>query len=145
MAKVVERTALVPFTPAQMFELVNDIERYPEFMDGVVGARLISRSDDEIVAGLDIKKSGFAQSFVTRNTLTPCERIEMQLVEGPFEHLEGIWTFEALGDIGCKVSLVLTFEFKSKILAVAGNKVIQSVGNQLVDAMSQRASKRYAT
>ena len=143
MAKVIERTALVPFTPAQMFELVNDIESYPEFMDGVVGARLVSRSEVEIVAGLDIKKSGFAQSFITRNTLIPFERIEMQLVEGPFERLEGVWSFDALGDIGCKVSLTLTFEFKSKILAVAGNKVIQSVGNQLVDAMSQRANKRY--
>ncbi|GAB1262416.1 type II toxin-antitoxin system RatA family toxin [Aurantivibrio plasticivorans] len=144
MAKVVERSALVPFSAAQMFELVNDIERYPEFMDGVVGTQLVSRSESEIVAGLDIRKSGFAQSFITRNTLIPFERIEMQLVEGPFEQLEGTWTFEALGDIGCKVGLILTFEFKSKILAVAGNRVLESVGNQLVDAMSQRANKRYS-
>ncbi len=143
MTKTIERTALVEFTPAQMFELVNDIEAYPQFMDGCVGSEILSKDDKVIEARLDLKKGKFAQSFITRNSLDENRCVNMRLVDGPFKQLDGQWNFEALGDSGCKVSLSLTFEFKSKLVALAAGSWFESVGNQLVDAVCLQAKKRY--
>ncbi|MGI1678954.1 MAG: type II toxin-antitoxin system RatA family toxin [Cellvibrionaceae bacterium] len=144
MSKTIERTALVEYTPSQMFELVNDIEAYPEFMDGCVGSEILSKTDACIEARLDLKKGKFSQSFITRNMLEKNQCVNMQLVDGPFKQLDGQWTFEALGDSACKVSLSLTFEFKNKLVALAAGSWFESVGNQLVDAVCLQAKKRYS-
>jgi len=144
VTKTIERSALVEQTPEQMFALVNDIGCYPQFMDGCVGSEIIEQADLFITARLDIRKGKFAQSFITRNTLFPFERIDMQLVEGPFERLDGQWLFQPIGDLGCRVSLSLTFQFKNRLIALAGNSWIESVGNQLVDSVCQRARTVYA-
>jgi ribosome-associated toxin RatA of RatAB toxin-antitoxin module len=144
VAKTIERSALVEQTPVQMFALVNDIANYPQFMDGCIAAEVVEQSDKYVTGRLDIRKGGFEQSFVTRNTLYPFERIDMQLVEGPFEQLDGQWLFQPIGEIGCRVSLTLTFQFKNRLIALAGNPWIESVGNQLVDSVCQRARSLYA-
>lgn len=143
MSKTIERTALVECTPAQMFELVNDIESYPQFMDGCIGSEILSQTDECIEARLDLKKGKFAHSFVTRNHLQTNRAINMTLVDGPFKQLDGEWVFEALGDSACKVRLTLAFEFKNKLVALAAGHWFESVGNQLVDAVCQQAKKRY--
>lgn len=144
MAKTIERTALVEQSAEQMFALVNDIENYPRFMEGCVGAELLEISERQVMARLDIRKGRFAHSFITRNSLHPCRKIDLQLVDGPFQQLEGQWQFTPIGDLGCRVSLSLTFEFKSRLIAVAGNPWIESMGNKLVDAVCQRAREIYA-
>lgn len=143
MEKIIERSALVPYSAEQMFSLVDDIALYPEFMEGCVGSEELLRTDAVVEARLDLKKSKIKQSFVTRNKLFPSHRIEMTLVEGPFRVLEGVWQFEQLGDLGCKVSLHLSFEFKNKILDLTVSPWFESIGGTLVGSICKRADSLY--
>lgn len=143
MARHIERSALVPYSARQMYDLVNDITNYPRFMHGCVGAHLIAEGEGFVEARLDLKKAGLEKSFTTRNTLEPYERIEMHLVEGPFKTFEGVWGFRALNEEASKVSLSLTFEFENKLLALAADPWFESVGNQLVSAVVERAKEVY--
>lgn len=136
---VIQRSALVPFAAATMYQLVNDIEAYPKFMDGCVGAQILSRSDDVVEARLDLAKGGLRYSFTTRNRLLPPERIELTLVEGPFESFAGSWSFRALGDSASKVELHLTFEMSGRLMNFAARKMFDGVANQMVDALVRRA------
>lgn len=144
MAKTIERSALVTFSQQQMFDLVNDVDCYPEFLPGCVGAKVLRRTGEEVEARLDLEKGSFSQSFVTRNQLEKPHSIEMHLVDGPFKKLEGRWTFEPIGDEGCKVKLRLEFEFKNKLMALAAGHWFETVANQLVDAICQRAQLLYS-
>ena len=95
--QVVERSAIVSFTPAQMFALVNDVARYPEFLPWCVGARIVDSSEGERLASVRIARGVLRAEFTTRNTLQRDAQILMQLVEGPFKHLQGLWRFAAIG------------------------------------------------
>lgn len=140
-----ERSALVPFARQQMFDLVNDVERYPEFINGCVDAAVLKRGEDWLEARLELAKAGFSHGFVTRNTLFEPERIHLKLVEGPFKHLEGEWDFTALSEHACKVTFWLEFEFKNRLLALAAAKLFEHIAAEQVDAIVQRARKMYAT
>ena len=126
-----------------MFDLVNDIEAYPEYMDGCVGAEVLSRNDSELTARLDLNKLGMKHSFTTRNRLMAPQTMEMALVEGPFRSLTGIWSFKALAEDACKVSLALDFEFSSSLVAKAASRWFESVANELVDGLCRRATQVY--
>lgn len=143
MAKHIERSALVGYSAEQMYALVNDVENYPYFMDGCVGAEVLSLGENTVEARLDLKKGGLEKSFITRNTLVPNERIELHLLQGPFKTLEGIWKFQALTQQACKVSLDLRFEFENRILAIAADPWFESVGNKLVSSVVDRAQQVY--
>ena len=94
----IRRSALVKYSPAQMFELVNDVEAYPKRFAWCAGAEVLERGDDVVVARLDLKFAGFRQSFTTRNVLTRPKEISLALVNGPFRTLEGRWSFEPIGE-----------------------------------------------
>ena len=111
----VKRSALIAETPARMYALVNDIERYPEFVPWCTAARVDARKEGEIVATLTIKRGPVKSEFSTRNLLEPDKRVLMQFVSGPFRVLEGLWTFTALGDLGCRVELEMRFEFVNRL------------------------------
>ena len=96
--EVVHRTARVPYSTQQMYALVNDIEAYPEFLPWCVAAHVESRTDEEIIAGLTLEKGGVRKRFTTRNVLDHGSKLEMHLVEGPFKHLYGVWTFVDISD-----------------------------------------------
>lgn len=129
----IRRSALVGFTPAQMFALVADVEAYPTRFPWCVGAQLIERDGDVATARLDLRWAGLAQSFTTRNRQVPPEHIQMQLVEGPFKSLSGDWTFTPLGEEGCKVALALDFEVASRLAAPALRFGFQKIADRLVD------------
>lgn len=135
----IQRSALVPYSAQAMFDLVNAIETYPQFMEGCVGAAVIARSNDAIEARLDLAKGGMRYSFTTRNRLMPPERIDMTLVEGPFKRFHGVWTFHALGEHACKISLHLEFELSGRLLNFAARKMFDSVATQMVDALVKHA------
>ena len=138
---VISRSALLPHKSIALFDLVNDIESYPEFMDGCVGARILRREGDLIEARLDLAKGGISQSFSTRNYLVGTEAITLELLEGPFEFFEGRWGFQELGETASKISLELEFRVNSKILGVAATKLFELVTNNLVDALGRRAQQ----
>ncbi len=142
----VSRAVSVPYSAQQMFELINDIESYPEFMTGCVGARILSQEEGCVEAKLTLGMSGFQQSFVTRNTLSPPEKMTMKLVDGPFSRFEGVWTFESSDESGkgCKVALNLHFSFSNPLLGMTVGRVIEDIASRQVDSLCQRAEKVYA-
>lgn len=142
---IVQRSALVPYSAAAMFELVNAIEAYPQFMEGCSGATILERSNDIVEARLDLAKGGMRYSFTTRNRLLPPERIEMTLVEGPFETFNGAWTFQALSENACKIALHLQFEMSGRLLNFAARKMFDGVANQMVDALVRRAHQLHGS
>ncbi|HHH43175.1 MAG TPA: type II toxin-antitoxin system RatA family toxin [Gammaproteobacteria bacterium] len=139
----ISKSALVPYTPAQMFALVDDIETYPEFLPWCSGARVLSRTDDEVRATIELSKGGVEKAFTTCNRNQKDKMIEMRLVEGPFKHLEGFWRFDALGDQGCKVSFDVEFEFASRMLDLVVGPVFSQIANSLVDSFHKRAVEVY--
>lgn len=140
----VNRTALVAYTPAQMFALVDDIERYPEFVPWVTQASVIERRDGEVTARLEMERSGVREKFTTRNTLQAPHRIDLQLVDGPFKLFEGQWTFDAIQSRGTKIGLVIRFEFANPVTSLLLSRSFEKSCAQLIDAFTQRARAVYA-
>ena len=139
----VNRSALVMFSAQQMYDLVNDVAAYPQFLPGCVGSRIVSDEECEMVASVDVSKAGIKKTFTTRNTLTENERVDMALVDGPFKLLTGGWSFLALDDNACKVNLDLEFEFDNKLAEFAFGKVFKELAGNMVTAFSERAKVVY--
>lgn len=139
----VERSALVPYTPSQMFSLVQDIEHYPQFVPWVSASRLVSRSETEVVAELEMERSGLREKFTTRNLLNPPNSMELKLVDGPFKLLEGRWTFESVGNRGSRIGLAIRFEFANPVMSLMLSKSFEKSCAQLVDAFVGRARSIY--
>jgi ribosome-associated toxin RatA of RatAB toxin-antitoxin module len=141
----IQKSALVPFTAQQMFALVADIESYPQFLPWCAEARLLARGEHDVTARVALAKSGIRQAFTTHNRLHGVERIDMQLVDGPFKRLHGHWSFQPVGaqQQGCLVALHLEFEFSSKLLAMTFGKAFHSISSSLIDAFCARARDLY--
>lgn len=135
---------MISYSAQQMFELVNDIEAYPEYMPGCVGAEVLERGDDWLNARLELSRMGLKQSFTTRNTLSAPESMSMSLVDGPFKSLEGQWTFQPLSETACKVVFWLEFNVSNALMAFALPKLMQQVAGEQVDALCKRARQVYA-
>lgn len=139
----VVRSALLPHSPRQMFDLVNDIGQYPAFLPNCLSARVLEKSDDELLGELCLGKAGIRQRFVTRNRLRPPEAIDMELVEGDFSHFNAQWRFEAMGGDACKVTLEMDFAFRSKLIHLAAGSLFRGTAGEMVDAMAARARAVY--
>ncbi|MFT5483212.1 MAG: ribosome-associated toxin RatA of RatAB toxin-antitoxin module [Halieaceae bacterium] len=135
----IHRNALFPNAAPTVYALVNDIEAYPQFMDGCVNSRILRRDTHVIEARLDLARGAIKGSFTTRNHLVEFSSITMELLDGPFEDFSGRWTFQELGDTACKVSLDMDFTVSNRILGVAAARLFDSVAGNLVDAVSRRA------
>lgn len=138
-----QRTALVPYSVRQMFELVNNIEDYPRFLPWCQASHIISATEEEVVAGLEVIWKGIHKSFTTRNRLHPFEHVEISLVNGPLKHLEGKWSFIPLKEQACKVLLDLEFEFAGHFIDRMFEPIFQHIANVLVDAFCKRAGEIY--
>ncbi len=136
---VIERSALLAHPIEQVFDLVADIERYPEFLKGCVGADILERGENSVTATLRLSRAGISHGFTTHNTMERPHRIDLALVDGPFKHFAGHWTFLALGNDACKTALALHFELGSGIASVAAGKLFDKVALDLVDAIVNRA------
>ena len=139
----VNRSALVRFSAGQMFDLVNDVAAYPQFLPGCTASEVHSEDDTHMEATVWVKKAGIAQSFTTRNTLTQNTTIEMSLKTGPFKSLAGTWKFTPLTDAACKVELNLNFEFSNPMVQKAFGKVFNDLAQNMVMAFSDRAKVVY--
>ncbi len=139
----ISKSAIVPYTPQQMFELVNNINDYSQFLNWCDSSSILNESDNQITASVQINKSGFNQTFTTINTLTPYQSIQMQLLDGPFDELTGEWRFEPLGDNASKIYLDLEFSFKSMLVDMTVSPVFKSIANSQLDAFIDRAKSIY--
>jgi ribosome-associated toxin RatA of RatAB toxin-antitoxin module len=138
-----QRSSRVTYTAEQMFDLVNDVEKYPEFLHWCGGARVDVRQGNTIEATLDIGVLGFHRSFRTRNTLRRPERISIELVSGPFRRLRGEWKFAPLPTGGSEVSLSLAFEVTVSPFGVVFSKVFEELAGTQMDAFTARAAQLY--
>jgi ribosome-associated toxin RatA of RatAB toxin-antitoxin module len=126
-----------------MFALVNGIEDYPKFLPWCGGTQVLKREDNKVVASILINYHGVKHSFTTENVNAPPTLIKITLVEGPFRHLEGTWTFKPLRDDACKVQLDLQYEFSSKLLEKVIGPVFHVIANNMVEAFCKRAEQVY--
>lgn len=141
---MIERSALVHYSPAEMYALVNDVAAYPKFLPWCRSAEVIESSASEMTASIEIAKGMLNRSFTTHNQLEPPHSIELTLVDGPFRKLQGSWRFDALKtENACKVSLQLEFEFENAMLSLAAGPIFTQIGNSLVDAFCKRAVEVY--
>jgi len=133
----------VNYSARQMYDLVNDIEAYPEFLKGCTGSEIKEQADDLIVASLTLKKGPVNQSFTTRNTLLSAVRIDMELLDGPFDYLHGCWHFRELAADACKIEFSLSFEFSNRLAGMAFSSFFNELASNLVDSFTQRAGVVY--
>lgn len=141
---VVQKSALVKFSAQQMFNLVNDIEAYPQFLPWCSGSRIIKKDDDFVEAEIVISKGGFKKAFSTRNKIDLGGKITVSLLDGPFSYLEGVWNFMPLREDASKISLDLEFEMSSKLASLAFGTVFHQICNTMVGAFTDRAKQVYA-
>ncbi|MBL1321921.1 MAG: type II toxin-antitoxin system RatA family toxin [Methylophaga sp.] len=140
----ITRSSLVLFTPQQMFALVNDIEAYPSFLPWCRGCKIINKTDDTVDASLELAKGGIHHVFSTRNKLIQGESIDISLIDGPFQHLEGHWKFAMIGDNqGCRIQLDMDFEFSNRLVSMALGPIFTQISGSLVEAFCKRAQEIY--
>jgi ribosome-associated toxin RatA of RatAB toxin-antitoxin module len=150
--KHVKRSVLLWYSPHEMYALVTDVAKYPEFLPWCERAETIEQRDDGVTAKLHLSYAGVKQSFTTRNTNDPDKSVLMQLVDGPFSKLEGIWRFNALqpaagaadsGPKACKIEFELHYEFSNFALQLVVSPVFDRIANTFVDAFVSRAEQVY--
>lgn len=140
----IQRSALVHYSPAEMYQLVNNVVDYPAFLPWCRSSKLISESDTEMTASIEIAKGILNKTFTTHNLLQKDKRIELQLVNGPFKKLTGYWQFDAIKtENACKVNLDLEFEFDNAMMSIAAKPIFTQIANSLVDAFCKRAVEVY--
>lgn len=140
----ISRSALVPYSAEQMYQLVNDVDAYPKFLPGCTGSRVLESTGNQMTASVDVSKAGISKTFTTRNTLTSNKSIHMQLVDGPFRKLTGGWEFVSLDADACKVELSLEFEFTNMLVEMAFGRIFKELANNMVQAFTQRAKEVYS-
>ena len=140
---VVHKSVFLGYSAEQMFALVDKVEDYPQFLPWCGGVDVRERDENKLVATLFINYHGVKQSFTTENTHLPSKSMTMTLVEGPFKHLEGTWTFKALREDACKIEFDLHYEFSSRILEQFIGPVFSMIANSFVDSFCKRAETIY--
>lgn len=140
----IKRSALVHYSPEEMYQLVNNVADYASFLPWCRSSVVKNETETEMIASVEIAKGVLNKTFTTRNHLSKNRCIELQLVDGPFKKLEGYWRFDALKtENACKVTLELDFDFDSAMMSIAAKPVFTHIANSLVDSFSKRAVEVY--
>ncbi|MDN3378144.1 MULTISPECIES: type II toxin-antitoxin system RatA family toxin [unclassified Pseudoalteromonas] len=139
----IEKSALVMYSSKEMFNLVNDVDAYPEFLPHCSDAKIVTQQANTMTASLEISKAGIKKWFTTQNTFADENTVTLRLVDGPFKSLQGQWHFRTLDESACKVELRLEFEFSSKLIELAFGKIFNDVAKNMVNAFTQRAKDVY--
>lgn len=139
----VQRTAIVPYSPAQMYALVNDVTAYPRFLPWCRSAKVLSKKDNELCASIEFAKGSLRKSFSTCNSMKPNKEIMIKLKEGPFKQLYGTWLFTDMDGHGTKIAFSLSFQFANRLIEVAIGPIFNHIANTMVDAFCKRASQVY--
>ena len=139
----ISRSALVMYSVDQMYKLINDIAAYSQFIPNCGDSKIISVEGNEVTAALMVSKGGLKKWFTTKNTLINENKVQLDLVDGPFKTLTGYWQLTELSEEACKISLHLEYEFSSKVFDLAFGRVFTSLTNNMVQAFTQRAKEVY--
>lgn len=144
--KQVKKSVLLWHTPREMYELVTQVERYPEFLPWCNKVEVLAREGDTVTARLHLAYAGVRHAFTTRNRNEDGRSVRMELVDGPFSHLDGVWQFQPLSKPGatgeataCKIAFELSYAFTSGALEAVVSPVFDRIANTFVDSFVQRA------
>ena len=148
--KHVRKSVLLWYSPREMYDLVTDVEAYPQFLPWCEKARVLERHPDGVTACIGLAYMGLRHAFTTRNVQKAPERVAVQLVDGPFSALEGLWLFRPLGrpgseEMACKIEFDLRYAFASSALATVVSPVFDRVANTFVDSFVRRAEQVHGT
>ena len=138
---IVKKSALVPYSASQMFNLVYDVAAYPQFLPWCHSARVISETPDKICGQIEVQRMGIHQTFSTCNRFERDRLMYIDLLDGPFRKLVGAWRFTPLREDASKVELELEFEFSGRLIDKAFGGVFNQIANTLVDAFCKRAEE----
>lgn len=139
----VQRSVLVPYSRAQMFDLVADVAKYPEFMPWCGGTVVHKHDDKGMEASITISIAGIKQTFTTRNEHDYPRLITFHLVNGPFSTLTGNWEFQELAENACKVVYVMEYAFSSRTLEAVVGPIFNRIASSFIDSFTQRAQSVY--
>lgn len=139
----ISRSALVMYSVDQMFQLINDVLAYPQFLPDCSNSKIIAENENSVTASLLVSKAGLKKWFTTKNTLISNQQVQLELVDGPFNKLQGRWLLTPLSEEACKVSLELEYEFSNKMFDLAFGRVFNHLTNNMVQAFTQRAKNVY--
>ena len=143
MSTRIQRSALLPYPAQALYDLVNDVASYPQFLPWCTATEVLESTPAQMRATIKVGKVGLSQQFTTRNSLRPGEAIEMQLEQGPFRSLHGVWTFQPLGESACKITLDLAFEYSGALVKATLGPLFNQAATTMVDAFCQRARQLY--
>jgi len=144
MAHHHERREL-PFSAQQMYELVADVDRYPEFLPWVIGTRIRSNSDTEMLADMIVGFRNLRETFSSRVQKTPGERIEVDYLDGPLKELNNIWIFEEAPTGGCIVDFTVDFTFRNRVFQTIAGQFFDKALRKMTDAFIVRAEALYGS
>ncbi len=136
----VHKSVLVPYSAQQMFDLVERIEDYPKFLPWCGGTKILERAGDQTLARIDISYHGVRTHFTTANRNQAPDRIVVELRDGPFRRLDGVWRFLALTESACKVEFELNYEFATGVLEKLIGPVFGRIADNFIDAFVKRAA-----
>jgi len=139
----IRRSALMPYPAQFMYDIVNDVDSYPEFLPWCGGVKIHQLDNSSMEASILMHGAGLNHWFKTRNSMVPGQSIEMELVEGPFSKLEGRWSFTTIDSEGCKIELRLLFEMKQGLASALIAPAFSRIANTMVDSFCDRARDQY--
>lgn len=137
-------TRRLPYTPEQMFDLVADVGRYPEFLPWVTAVRIRSNNDTQMVADVIVGFKGLRETFTSKVAKTRPASIHVDYVEGPLKHLHNDWKFRADGEGGTLVDFCVDFAFKNRVFEMLAGQVFDRALRKMINAFEERAAKLYA-
>jgi len=140
---VIKKSAFVFFNHKDIFQLIDDVEHYPDFLPWCGGSKVIKRTKKITEATIEINFKGVKQSFTTRNLKKPFEIMEINLVDGPFKKLTGSWKFTNIDKKSCKIELSLMYEFNNLILEKLIGPIFNIIANTFIDEFIKEADKRF--
>ena len=139
----INRTALVPYTPLQMYMIIKDVDKYPDFLPWCGGSEVLTETEDEITASVTISKGLVNKTFTTRNKLVRGESLSLELVDGPFKSLNGLWTFKDIKGQACKITFDLDFQFSNRLVELTVGPIFNQIANTFVDSFIEEANRQH--
>ena len=146
--KTVHKSVLIWYSADEMYALVTDVAKYPEFLPWCDRSRVLEEDSAGMTAQVGLSFGGLRQSFTTRNTHVPGREVHLKLVEGPFSQLEGTWKFMPVGEgneRACRVELDLRYGFDNFALQALVGPVFDKIASSLVEAFVKRAEQVYGS
>lgn len=139
----ISKSAIIPYSTKQMYDLVNDIENYQKFLNWCDNSKILDKKQNQINASISVNKGFFKQQFSTKNTLIKNQQITMELINGPFKTLVGNWSFNQLRPNACKIIFELKFEFKSRLIDISLCPAFSQIASTQLDSFIKRAKDVY--